>query len=180
MPFFWYFFIYSLLGYGLEKAFAKVTHASKQNRKGFLLLPLCPVYGLAMAALLSLPEGLVRSPWSLLFWGAFTATAVEYAVHWFYDTLFGVRFWDYSSTFGNVRGRVCVPFSLIWGILTTAAVVFLQPLIRLAVFRIPGWATYGALLLVTADLVFSARLLSLYHDTELLNVHRLYSASRRL
>lgn len=180
MPFFWYFFIYSLLGYGLEKSFAKLTHAKKQNRKGFLLLPLCPVYGLAMAALLSLPKELVRSSWSLFFWGALTATAVEYAVHWFYDKLFGVQFWDYSSTFGTIRGRVCIPFSLIWGVLTTAAVIFLQPLIRLAVFRIPDWATYGALLLVTADLVLSARLLSLYHDTELLNVHRLYSVSLQL
>ncbi|MBU5626301.1 putative ABC transporter permease [Oscillibacter sp. MSJ-2] len=180
MPFFWYFLIYSLLGYGLEKVFAKATHAKKQNRKGFLLLPLCPVYGLGMAAVLSLPEELIRSPYHLFFWGTLTATAVEYAVHWFYDTVFGVCFWDYSGTFGTIRGRVCVPFSLIWGVLTTVAVVFLQPFIQIVAFRIPDWATYGALLLLTADLVFSARLLSLYHDTEMLNVHRLYSVSRQL
>ena len=50
----WYFWIYSFLGYLLEKLFAKVTHAEKQCRKCFLLLPMCPVYGLGMLAVLAL------------------------------------------------------------------------------------------------------------------------------
>ena len=45
---FLYFVFYSLGGYGLEKAFARATRAPKQVRKCFLLLPLCPVYGLAL------------------------------------------------------------------------------------------------------------------------------------
>ena len=51
----WIFWIYSFLGYGLEKLFAAVTHAPNQGRKCFLLLPLCPVYGLGMLAVLALP-----------------------------------------------------------------------------------------------------------------------------
>ena len=46
----WYFWIYSFLGYLLEKGFAKVTGAKLQGRKCFLLFPLCPVYGLGMLA----------------------------------------------------------------------------------------------------------------------------------
>ena len=45
---FWCFIAYSFIGYCLEKIYAAATHALQQNRKGFLLLPLCPVYGLAM------------------------------------------------------------------------------------------------------------------------------------
>lgn len=51
----WYFWIYSFLGYLLERAFAAVTHAEHQGRRCFLLLPLCPVYGLGMLAVLALP-----------------------------------------------------------------------------------------------------------------------------
>ena len=47
---FWEFFFYSFAGYLLEKGFARRTHASQQIRKGLLLLPLCPVYGLGMVA----------------------------------------------------------------------------------------------------------------------------------
>ena len=53
---FWYFWIYSFLGYLLEKVFAKVTQSPQQGRKGFLAMPLCPVYGLGMLAVLALPE----------------------------------------------------------------------------------------------------------------------------
>ena len=122
----WYFWIYSFLGYLLEKTFAKATHARQQGRKGFLLLPLCPVYGLGMLVVLALPEPRHSGVW-LILWGGLAATAVEYAVHWGYDVLFGVRFWDYSGVFGNMKGRVCLPFALIWGVLTAAAVWWTCP-----------------------------------------------------
>ena len=48
----WLFCLYSFLGYLLEKIFAAVTGSRHQVRKCFLLLPLCPVYGLAMLAVL--------------------------------------------------------------------------------------------------------------------------------
>ena len=107
----WYFWIYSFLGYLLEKVFAKLTNAPQQGRKGFLMLPLCPVYGLGMLAILALPEA-GKSGWRLLAAGGLVATAVEYAVHWGYEQFLGVRFWDYSRTFGNVRGRFACPFLL--------------------------------------------------------------------
>ena len=58
----WYFWIYSFLGYLLERAFAAVTHAEHQGRRCFLLLPLCPVYGLGMLAVLALCLTLGTAP----------------------------------------------------------------------------------------------------------------------
>ena len=54
MAYFWYFLGYGFLGYLLEKLFAALTHAEHRVRKGFLLAPVCPVYGLAMCAVLAL------------------------------------------------------------------------------------------------------------------------------
>ena len=45
MAYFWYFLGYGFLGYLLEKLFAALTHAEHRVRKGFLLAPVCPVYG---------------------------------------------------------------------------------------------------------------------------------------
>ena len=50
MEWLWLFCFYSFLGYLLERMFAKITASPRQVRKGFLLLPLCPAYGLAMVA----------------------------------------------------------------------------------------------------------------------------------
>ena len=78
--------------------FAAATGSRHQVRKCFLLLPLCPVYGLAMLAVLRLPADLRRGFFRLALYGGLTATAVEYAVHFLYDKLLGVMFWDYGST----------------------------------------------------------------------------------
>ena len=52
---FWLFLLYSFGGYVLEKLYAAARRSPHQVRKCFLLLPLCPVYGLAMLAVLHLP-----------------------------------------------------------------------------------------------------------------------------
>ena len=52
--FLWIFWSFSLLGWGLERLFAAVTRSPQRRRRCLLLLPLCPVYGLGMAAVLAL------------------------------------------------------------------------------------------------------------------------------
>ena len=163
----WYFWIYSFLGYLLEKAFAKATHAAQQGRKCFLLLPLCPVYGLGMLAVLALPPICKEGIW-LVVWGGLAATAVEYAVHWAYETFLHVRFWDYSRVWGNLRGRVCLPFTAAWGVLTALAVRWVQPGVEALAARVPGEVTWLCLLVFTADALVSARLLWVTGDVELL------------
>ena len=164
----WYFWIYSFFGYLLEKAFAAATHSPHPVRRCFLLLPLCPVYGLGMLAVLALPEGIRDSGWLFLF-GGMAATAVEYAVHWWYETFLGVRFWEYSGQFGNLRGRVCLPFALIWGVLTATALRWGHPFVSRLAAVIPPTATYAALLLFTLDAVCSARFLKVTGDIDALD-----------
>ena len=161
----WYFWIYSFLGFLLEKAFAAATHAENRTRKCFLLLPLCPVYGLGMLAVLALPPAFQRGVW-LVLGGAAVTTAVEYAVHWAYEAFLDVRFWDYSRVPGNVNGRVCLPFTLAWGLLTALAVWLIQPWAAELAAMIPAEVTYLFLLVFTADAVCSARFLRVTHDIE--------------
>ena len=59
----WSFLTYGFLGYLLEKVYALVTRSRHTVRKGYLLLPVCPVYGLAMLAVLAM-AGLPPPPWS--------------------------------------------------------------------------------------------------------------------
>ena len=155
----WTFWTYSFLGYLLERGYAIATHADRQARKCFLLLPMCPVYGLGALAVLALPESLSGSFWSLALWGGLAATAVEYAVHVLYDRLLGVRFWDYSQVRWNLRGRVCLPFSLAWGALAMGLVYGVEPVMGPILGGIPAIVTGWAAAAVGADLLFSAALL---------------------
>lgn len=166
---FCYFLFYSLAGYGLEKLFAWAVCSERQVRKCFLLLPLCPVYGLAMTALLALaPEGWGFWPLALL--GGAVCTAVEYLVHLFYDKVFGVWFWDYRPLPGHVGGRVCPHFAAAWGMLSAFAVEWVQPWAALLAERIPSGAVFLLWVVLAADCVLSGALLLRRHDTELLSL----------
>lgn len=144
----WYFWIYSFLGWLAELAFAALSRSEDRRRRGLLLLPLCPVYGLGMLAVLALPP---MGGAELALWGGLAATAVEYAYHWAGERFLRVRFWDYSQLPGNLRGRVCLPFTLAWGALVWAAVRFVQPGAAALAAEIPPAATYACLLAFTAD-----------------------------
>lgn len=166
---FLYFLFYSLAGYALEKVFARAVHAEKQVRKCYLFLPLCPVYGLAMIALLAVsPPDLGFG--GLILLGAAVCTAVEYGVHLFYDRVFHVRFWDYHGLRGHIRGRVCPHFSVAWGVLSAIAVRWVQPAVGAAVAGIPSWVVFLLWIVLAADCVFTAALLLRCRDTELLAI----------
>ena len=173
MIWFWLFWFYSFLGYLLERMFAKVVRSEQQVRKCFLLLPLCPVYGLGMTVFLSLTRVEEYGFLSLALRGAVLTTLVEYAVHVFYEAAFGVRFWDYGDLPGSVWGRVCLPFSAVWGLLSAVSARYLQPTLLSLAAGIPPLLTYAALLVLTADAVCSAALLRQYRDTELLSIRAL-------
>ena len=105
MKWFWYFFLYSLCGFILEVLFARATHAAKQDRKCFLLLPLCPVYGLGALGILAAASLLHRDPLLMALAGGGVATAAEYLMGLFYERVLGVAFWDYSHLPMNVGGE---------------------------------------------------------------------------
>lgn len=166
---FWYFLLYSFLGYCLEKLYARFTQSPHQVRKCFLLLPLCPVYGLAMTACLLLLPAEGGFPLQILTGGAL-CTGVEYLVHWWYDRIFSVRFWDYTGLPGQLHGRVCPRFALIWGALSALTLRYVHPVIALLAERIPRAVSFAAWVVLAADCVLTWQLLRRYGDPELLEL----------
>ena len=162
----WQFWVYSFAGFILETVFAAVTRSPHQNRRCFLMMPLCPVYGFGVLAVLSLPESLINTFWGLAIWGGLAATAVEYVVHAVYEKLLGVRFWDYSDVFGNLKGRICLPFSAAWGFLLAVVLPpfhqWLVPLLGL----IPPPVTWWMVVLFTADALLTIWVLRETGDPE--------------
>ena len=156
---FWLFLLYSFGGYLLEKLYAWARRSSHRVRKCFLLLPLCPVYGFAMVTILLLGAEKLPGAWEQILLGMLAATAMEYAVHWGYERLFQVQFWDYSSTKCDVNGRICLPFSICWGILSMLAVRYVQPVLEGYAALLPEWAAALAVFLVTLDGILTARVL---------------------
>ena len=165
---FWYFGIYSFLGFVLEVAFARLTGNPKRDRKCRYFLPFCPVYGFGALALILLPE-VVRDSLPLLFLCAAAAcTAVEYATDLFYERVAGVRFWNYAHLPLNLSGRVCLLFALFWGVLALLLQCFLHPRVAALTALIPDWLFLPAAAINTLDLLWTLSVLRRTRSTDAL------------
>ena len=153
MTWFWLVIFYSFGGYLLEKGYAAAVRSPHRVRKCFLLLPLCPVYGLAMLAAGHLPPSCT--------------------VHFLYEKLLGVLFWDYSDTKLDLNRRICFPFAVVWGLLSAAVLRWVQPVLWPLAASVPAGAGSAMLLLLIADGFFTARILRRSGDIDLLSPRKL-------
>lgn len=166
MELFWYFVIYSFLGFLLEVGFARLVRAKKRDRKCFVLLPLCPVYGLGALAILLLPQAVRNSGLLLVLLGGLAATVVEYLMAVFYEKALGVFFWDYSNLRFHLQGRVCPVFALFWGLLAAVLVKRVHPLVAVAAANAPMPLSVTAMLLLAADGAYTMLLLRTTRSTD--------------
>ena len=122
-----YFIIYSVLGYIIETIFGIVTKGTWESRQSFLYGPFCGIYGLgAVIMILSLQYFNQNS--NRLFWGGFVVgSIIEYVVSWIGEVVLNVKWWDYSNMPLNLNGRICVFFSIFWGLLAIYLMSYINP-----------------------------------------------------
>lgn len=173
----WVFLTYSFLGFLLEFGYARLTKCRKLDRKCLLVLPLCPVYGLAAVGILALPPIVVQHPLLLFVCGGAVAVGTEYAVGFFTRHALGVDFWNYSHLKGNVHGLVCPLFALFWGMLAVAGRLWLHPVLAPFLENLPGWLGGVAAAALEVDFVVSNLLLRRRRDARCL---RWYDALKPL
>lgn len=145
----WLFLVYSLLGWGLET----VSAAARQRRfvnRGLVNSPLCVIYGIAAVAI-TFAGGELSAFW-LFVGSAVVATVIEWSAGHILERLYHEKWWDYSGVRWNLDGYICLPASLLWGILGTIALKWGNTfLIRLFRF-IPERAGKTVILVLAAAL----------------------------
>ena len=69
-------------------------------------------------------------------------SVLEYITGFLLESLFNCRCWDYSHNAINLRGYVCLKFSLLWGILTIVLIKLVHPFVTLKVASISSSDKY--------------------------------------
>lgn len=122
-----YFAIYSVLGYILETLFALVMYGKLESRQGFLYGPVCPIYGVGAVIMILALQKFKKNGYTLFFGGILVGSIVEYLISLFGEVFLNVRWWDYSDKFLNINGRICLLYSIYWGVIGIYLMKSLNP-----------------------------------------------------
>lgn len=124
-----YFAGMSFLGWVIETVYRSLNERRFVNA-GFLTGPFVPIYGFGALAITLIGRAAMRlSP--VAAWAAMllAPTLLEYVTAWLLERLFGMALWDYRDKRFNIRGRVCLEFSLYWAALAPVLVYGINPFV---------------------------------------------------
>lgn len=122
-----YFIIYSFIGYIIETIFGLLTLGVLESRQSFLYGPFCGIYGVG-AVLMIVGMQKVPKSYNWLFLAGFAIGSItEYSISWISEKFAGVTWWDYSDMPLNINGRVCLLYSIFWGLLAIYLMGYFNP-----------------------------------------------------
>ena len=126
--YFLYFIIYSFIGWLLE-VICKFFEFKRYINRGFLIGPICPIYGYGVLTIILLIGRNTSDILSVFLKSILVCSILEYFTSYFMEKIFKARWWDYSKRRFNINGRICLETMLPFGILGTTVVYLIHPII---------------------------------------------------
>lgn len=131
-----YFIIYSFIGFVIETLFALFMYNVLESRQSFLYGPFCGIYGVGAVIMIMFLNKYFNKNNHILFLGGFiVGSVVEYLISLIGEMMLNVRWWDYSNRFLNINGRICLLYSIFWGLLA----IYLMRVINPRVDKLINW-----------------------------------------
>ena len=159
----------SFAGVVVELLWCLVRNGYLESRAGLVYGPFNLLYGVGAVALtLILYRYRNRSSAFSFFGGIIIGSAVEYLLSWGQETLFGSTSWDYSELPFNINGRICLLYSVFWGILGVLWIKSIYPRVAKIILKIPNKAGKIITWALTVFMIFNAvmSLLSVWRWSE--------------
>ena len=153
-----YFFIYAICGWCVEVIHAALKRGKFENR-GFLNGCWCPIYGVGVVLVLLCLTPININVFVLFISSLALASVLEFVVGFVLEKLFKTKWWDYSKEHFNIKGYVCLKYSILWGLACVIVVDLIHPMIEQLVHITPDLAKYivcgvlGAAFIV--DMIFT-------------------------
>ena len=136
---FWVFFIGCFAGVVLEPIYCLIQRGHYESRVGLIYGPFNLVYGIGALCLSGALYQFRNRGRVFSFVGGFVVgSVVEYACSWFQEVCFGSTSWDYSNMPYNLNGRICLLYSIFWGILGIFWIKDIYPRMAKWILKIPN------------------------------------------
>ena len=121
------FLIYSFIGWLIE-VIGKLIEKHKFINRGFLIGPICPIYGHGCLLMILTLSRYKDNPLVLFVNAIFICSLLEYFTSYFMEKIFKARWWDYSTKRFNLNGRICAETMIPFGILGTLVICVINPI----------------------------------------------------
>ena len=126
--FFLLFLIYSFIGWSIEVGKILLMEHKFVNR-GFLIGPICPIYGYASIIMILSLGKYEKDIIALFMMAILVCSLLEYFTSLIMEKIFKARWWDYSNRKFNINGRICLETMIPFGLLGVFLIKFLNPFI---------------------------------------------------
>lgn len=123
-----YFCIYSFIGYLMESTYISIFK-KKWISSGLLDGPYIPLYGIGATILIYTSPHYKHSYILTFIIGSLLMTILEYITAVYIEYFFQKKCWDYHHHPLNFKGRICLQYSLIWGLLAILLIYYIHPLL---------------------------------------------------
>lgn len=120
-----YFFIYCFIGWIWETSYVSLKSGHFENR-GFMNGPFLPIYGSGAIIMLFVSLPVKNSVILVFIFGSIAATLLELFTGMAMESLFHVRYWDYSYRKIQYKGHICLVSSIAWGFFSCLLVYFIH------------------------------------------------------
>lgn len=153
-----YFFIYAFLGWISECIYCSIGHKKIINR-GFLNGPVCPIYGFGALIVIFFLKRYENNIFELFLCGIIVTSILEYITGYLLEMFFKITWWDYSRKKFNIKGRVCLKNSLLFGAMSVVLIKVIHKSISSFILSIPTlfliFLAINNLILLCIDLSFT-------------------------
>lgn len=156
----WMVFIGSVVGFVFETLWCLIKRGRLECRSSLLLVPFTIVYGVGALVLYIGLHKIDKDKITHIFTFGFAAgSVVEFLFSFLQEKFFGTVSWDYSARFFNISGRICLIYSVFWGLLAVLWVLLIQPFFQNLIMKIPKKIykalTLGMIVFIGVNIIIS-------------------------
>lgn len=123
------FILYSFLGWLMEVTIVS-CQLKKPTDRGFLIGPICPIYGVGALLITLLLSKYSDDLPALFIMATLLGAVLEYFTSYIMEKIFKTRWWDYSDKKYNINGRISLTTSMGFGALGIILIHFLNPFFK--------------------------------------------------
>lgn len=99
------------------------------------------IYGVGAVIIIVFSQYFNKNNFTLFLGGYVIGSVTEYLTSFLVEVILHAKWWDYSNNILNVNGRVCLLYSIFWGILTIFLVKKFNPFIDNLIIKIENKIT---------------------------------------